>query len=90
MLKAEEEENNLSICSGKMIGMHQSLCKEIIHRLLEGAADTISMEPLHSTPGLTFVALIARSKPCNSVELLCWSFLQIPREMQFLAAEGGP
>lgn len=73
-----------------MTGIHQPLYKEIIHRLLEGAGDTISMEPLHSIPGLTFAALIARSRPYNSVELLCWSFLQIPREMHFLTAEGGP
>lgn len=48
-----------------MTGIHQPLYKEIIHRLLEGAGDTISMEPLHSIPGLTFAALIARSRPCN-------------------------
>lgn len=38
-----------------MSGMHQALHEEIIHRLLEGAADTISREPLHSTPGIMFL-----------------------------------
>lgn len=90
MLKVEEEENILSICSGEKTGMHLCLHKEIIHRLPEDATDTFSIKPLHSIPGLTFVALIVLSRMCNSVELLCWSFLQIPREMQFLTAEGGP
>lgn len=48
MLKAKEEENNLSICSEEMTEM-PSLYKEIIHGLLEGATNYLHGAPLLHT-----------------------------------------